>query len=70
MSALEAGDATFVRLKPTPPSLAYTCRKCRKPIIKWTAEINPITTKLHLTAHCHGDHAEFVVYLDMRGEVF
>lgn len=72
-AALEAGDTTFVRSvapKPSPPSLDYHCAKCRKPITKWEARIDPKTTKLHLTAKCHGEEAEFVVYLAMGGELF
>lgn len=71
--ALEAGDNTFVRpipLKPTPPSLDYRCGKCGKPISKWAAKIDPVTTKLILTAKCHGLEAELTIYLGMGGVLF
>ena len=67
MSALSAGG---VRLKPSPPSLDYHCARCNKPITKWEARIDPVTTKLILTARCHGDSAEFTVYLGMGGTLF
>lgn len=71
--AMEAGDSTFVRSvspKPSPPSLDYRCGKCGKPITKWTAKIDPVTTKLILTAKCHGLEAELVIYMGLGGVLF
>ena len=71
--AMEAGDSTFVRSvspKPSPPSLDYRCGKCGKPITNWSALIDPVTTKLILTAKCHGLTSEMTIYLDLRGTLF
>jgi len=71
--AQEAGDVTFIRsvaLKPTPPSIDYRCGKCGKPITKWDAVVDPVTTKLHLKASCHGDRAEIVLFLGIGGVLF
>lgn len=72
-NAMESGDVTFIRsvaTKPSPPSLDYRCGKCGKPITKWTAKIDPVTTKLILTAKCHGLEAELTIYLGMGGVLF
>lgn len=72
-AALESGDVTFIRSaapKPSPPSLDYRCGKCGKPITDWSARIDPVTTKLVLTAKCHGLTSEMTIYLDLRGTLF
>lgn len=71
-AAMQAGDETFARavLKPSPPSLDYHCVKCGKPITNWSAKIDPVSTKLHLTAKCHGETVEFVLHLGMGGKLF
>ena len=72
-AALESGDVTFIRSvapKPSPPSLDYRCGKCGKPITDWSARIDPVTTKLVLTAKCHGLTSEMTIYLAMGGTLF
>ena len=71
-AAMEAGDESFVRNipRPAPLSLDYLCAKCGKPVTNWEARIDPKTTKLHLIAKCHGETAEFVVFLGMAGMLF
>lgn len=54
----------------TPLSLDYHCAKCGCPILDWSIQRDRTTGKLHMTAKCHGETAEFVVYLDMRGLLF
>jgi hypothetical protein len=58
-----------IKLSPTPPSLDYHCAKCKKPITNWSAVVRQ-DAKLVLTAKCHGEEAEYVVYLGMSGELF
>jgi hypothetical protein len=70
---MESGDVTFVRSvapKPIPLSLDYRCGKCGKRITDWSARIDPVTTKLVLTAKCHGLTSEMTIYLDLRGTLF
>jgi hypothetical protein len=72
-AAMESGDVTFVRSvapKPIPLSLDYRCGKCGKPITKWAARIDPVTTQLVLTATCHGLDAELTIYLGLGGTLF
>lgn len=63
-------DDEPVRLMPTPPSLDYHCAKCKKRIVWYEARVDLDTTKLHLTAKCHGEEVEFVLYLGMSGKLF
>lgn len=57
-------------MKPSAPSLDYHCAKCDKPITDWQARVDPRTTKLILTARCHGEEAEFTFYLGFGGTLF